>query len=182
MKPVLALVLIISAALATACTKSDHENKSVVTTKNTYEKSQVINGVKSHAKLVVSDVYVRETLGQNRSTAAYMRIDNKGDATARLISVSIGDLGAGGLHEMKMTGNLMEMKAMEHGLELPKGTSVVLAPGGNHVMLTDLKTPLKSGDTLKLTLNFDNGASLAIDAPIKALNEEAHDEKGHADH
>ena len=55
---------------------------------------------------------------------------------------------------MEMKGNLMTMRAIDR-LELPAGQQVRLAPGGQHIMLMDLKQPVKNGETVPLTLTVE---------------------------
>jgi copper(I)-binding protein len=61
---------------------------------------------------------------------------------ARLVGASSPVAGVAEVHEMKMDGDVMKMRAVEGGLELPAGKTVELKPGGYHVMLMDLKAPL----------------------------------------
>lgn len=73
---------------------------------------------------------------------------------------------------MKMDGNIMKMRAVP-ALDLPAGKAVDLKPGGYHVMLLDLKAPLKAGDTVALTLVIEGQGgqreTLTVKAPVKAL-------------
>jgi hypothetical protein len=57
-------------------------------------------------------------------------------------------------HEMKMDGDIMRMREVTGGLDLPAGKSVELKPGGYHVMLMDLKATLPASSTVPLTLVF----------------------------
>ena len=83
------------------------------------------------------------------------------------------------IHEMAMDGNVMKMRAVAV-LELPAGKTVELKPGGYHVMLMDLKQPLKAGETVPLTLVVEGAGgkreTVEISAPVKAL---AHDHSKH---
>ena len=72
---------------------------------------------------------------------------------ARLVGVSSPVAGVAEVHEMKMDGDVMKMRAVPM-LELPAGKSVQFKPGGYHVMLMDLKQPLPNGSTVPLTLVF----------------------------
>ena len=76
------------------------------------------------------------------------------------------------IHEMTMVDNVMKMRAVP-GLDLPAGKAVELKPGGYHVMLMDLKAPLKAGDSVALTLVIEGKdgkkETVAVKAPVKAL-------------
>jgi copper(I)-binding protein len=72
----------------------------------------------------------------------------------KLVSVSTPAAGVSEVHEMKMDGDVMKMRAVQGGLDLPAGKAVELKPGGYHVMLMDLKAPLPKDSTVALTLVF----------------------------
>jgi copper(I)-binding protein len=57
---------------------------------------------------------------------------------------------------MKMDGSVMRMRELKDGLALPARQTVELKPGGNHVMLMDLKQPLAKGSTVPLRLRFED--------------------------
>ncbi len=102
-----------------------------------------------HAEVVVKDAWVRATVPQQKATGAFLQIQSTSDA--RLISVQTPAAGMADIHEMKMDGNVMKMRALEY-LDLPAGKLVELKPGSYHVMLTDLKAQIKSGDIIPVTL------------------------------
>ena len=70
---------------------------------------------------------------------------------------------------MKMDGNVMRMRELENGLEIPPGTTVSLAPGGFHLMLMGLKEPLKQGSTVPLTLVFDKAGSIDVELAVQGM-------------
>ena len=122
------------------------------------------------AQTTVSEPWVRGTVPQQKATGAFMQITSaKG---GKLISVSTPAAGVAEIHEMTMEGSMMKMRALP-SLALPAGKAVELKPGGHHLMLMDLKAPLKAGDTVVLTLVIEgsNGQreQVEIKAPVKAL-------------
>jgi periplasmic copper chaperone A len=54
------------------------------------------------------------------------------------------------------------------GLDIAKGAAKVLKPGGDHVMLMDVKDPLKEGDLVKLTLTFEKAGDIEVEATVEA--------------
>lgn len=103
-----------------------------------------------HAQSVtVTAPWVRATAAQQKATGAFMQL--KSAADARLIEVRCVAAGVVEVHEMAMEGDMMKMRAVT-GLDLPAGKLVELKPGGYHVMLMDLKQPIKAGDAVPLTL------------------------------
>jgi len=71
------------------------------------------------------------------------------------------------VHEMKMEGDIMKMRALPGGLDLPAGKTVELAPGGYHVMLMDLKTGLAKDSTVPLTLVFQDAKGVQSKVELK---------------
>jgi len=98
----------------------------------------------------IRDAWARATVKGQTATGAFMKITAKDGA--KLISVSSPAAGVAQVHEMKMEGDVMKMRAVEGGLDLPAGKTVELKSGGYHVMLMDLKAPLAKDSTLPLTL------------------------------
>jgi len=108
----------------------------------------------SHAQttgIEIKDAWVRTSVQGQKATGAFMNITAKDGA--KLVGVSSPLAGLGEVHEMKMEGDVMKMRAIA-ALDLPAGKTVALKPGGFHVMLMDLKTPLKKDSTIPLTLRF----------------------------
>jgi hypothetical protein len=85
----------------------------------------------------------------------------KSAADTALVSASSPVAGVVEIHEMKMDGGVMKMSAVK-SLAVPAGKGVELKPGGYHVMLMDLKQPLKEGETVPVTLNFEDKAGKAV--------------------
>jgi periplasmic copper chaperone A len=114
----------------------------------------------------VKDPWVRAAVPGQMGTGAFMKITARDGS--RLVSASSPVAGVTEVHEMKMEGNIMKMRALEAGLELPAGKTVELKPGGYHVMLMDLKGPLAKDSTVPLTLVFKDakGAESRIELKV----------------
>ena len=122
------------------------------------------------AQVTVKDPWVRGTVAQQKASGAFMLLQSATDA--RLISAASPVAGVVEIHEMRMEGDVMRMRAVT-GLDLPAGSTVELKPGGYHVMLMDLKMPLQDGDMVPLTLTVESKdgkqSTLEVQAPVKAL-------------
>ena len=105
-----------------------------------------------HAEIVVKDAWVRATVPQQKATGAFMQIQSSRDVS--LVEVQSGAAGIAEVHEMKMENNVMKMRALSQ-LNIEAGKTVELKPGSFHIMLMDLKTQAKAGETLPLTLIFE---------------------------
>jgi copper(I)-binding protein len=99
----------------------------------------------------IKDAWARATVPGQKATGAFMKLTAK--EGSKLVGVSSPVAGVGEVHEMKMEGDIMKMRAIP-GLDLPAGKSVELKPGGFHVMLMDLKSTLQKDTTIPLTLVF----------------------------
>jgi len=100
----------------------------------------------------VKDAWVRGTVTGQRATGAFLEITSKSGAALVGVASPAADITE--LHEMKMVGSVMRMRAIAR-LDLPAGKPVQLNPGGYHVMLINLKKPLKKGDSVPLTLRVE---------------------------
>jgi len=101
--------------------------------------------------VAVEGAWVRASVQGQKATGAFMKLTARDGA--RLVGASSPVAGVTEVHEMKMEGDVMKMRALPV-LELPAGKAVTLAPGGYHVMLLDLKAPLARGTNVPLTLVF----------------------------
>ena len=121
--------------------------------------------VPAWAQVEVKSAWVRGTVAAQKTTGAYMEINSA--QGARLVSVESTVAGTVEVHEMSMDKNVMRMRAIAR-LELPAGKTVELKPGGYHVMLIDLKRPLKKGDSVPLRLKIENKDKTVSTVEVKA--------------
>lgn len=122
------------------------------------------------AAVDVKDGWVRQTVPGQSGTGAFMKLS--APSGARLVEVRTPVAGVAEVHEMKMEGDVMKMRAVAGGLELPARQTVELKPGGYHVMLMNLKQPIARGESVPMTLRFQDarGAStmLEVNLPVGA--------------
>jgi copper(I)-binding protein len=72
------------------------------------------------------------------------------------------------LHTHVEEGGMMRMRRVDK-IEVPAGETVTLKPGGLHVMLIGLKQPLEPGDAVDLTLIFEDGSRMPVQAPVRPI-------------
>ena len=118
------------------------------------------------AQVTVSDAWVRGTVAGQTTTGAFMQLKAATDAT--LVGASSPVAQVVEIHEMRMDGGMVKMSAVER-LPVPAGKTVTLAPGGYHVMLMGMTRPLKDGDTVPLTLTFEEKGGRKTSVDVKAL-------------
>ena len=118
----------------------------------------------------VEDAWVRGTVATQKASGAFMRLTPQKDA--RLVAASSPVAGVVEIHEMAMENDIMKMRQIP-GLDLAAGRTTELKPGGYHVMLMELKSQLKGGDMVPITLVFEDAAKKKftqdITAPVTAL-------------
>ena len=116
------------------------------------------------AAVKVEGAWARATVLGQKGTGAFMSLTAKEGTT--LVGVSSPVAGVAEVHEMKMEGDVMKMRAMSV-LDLPAGQRVDLKPGGFHVMLMDLKAPLAKDSTIPMTLLFKNAQGVQSKLDLK---------------
>lgn len=119
--------------------------------------------------LRISDPWVRATVPGQRVAAAYLTL--QAAVPLRLVHVDAPAAASVQIHEMRMDGEIMKMRELK-ALELPAGQAVSLSPGGIHLMLLDVKQPLRPGQSVPMTFALENAAgqrvSQTLDVPVKA--------------
>lgn len=113
-------------------------------------------------KLQIIHPWAKPSLKGVPNGAAYMAISNTGDSDDVLVSVSSGVAENVELHTMEMTDGVMRMRPIEGGIKLPAHDTVLLEPGGKHIMLIGLKEPLAPGSRFDLTLTFERAGEHSI--------------------
>lgn len=119
----------------------------------------------------VKDAWARTSVPGQKATGAFMKLTAKDGA--KLVAISTPAAGVAEVHEMKMDGDVMKMRAVPGGLDLPAGKTVELKPGGYHVMLMDLKAALPKDSTVPLTLTFKDAkgveSKLELTVPVATV-------------
>src|SRR6202012_3148657 len=108
----------------------------------------------------------------------FLTIENKGSAPDKLIGVSADAAGKVEVHEMAMDGGVMKRRPVEGGLTIDPGKTVKLAPGGYHLMMMDLKNPLKQGDKIPVTLEFEKAGKVAVSLDVEGVGAKGPDAAG----
>ena len=119
--------------------------------------------------LVITQAWSRATPKGAKIGGGYLTIENKGSAPDRLIGGSADVAGKVQVHEMAMNNGVMTMRPLDNGLIIEPGKTVKLAPGGYHLMLFDLKSPLKQGDKLPLTLEFEKAGKVKLSFDVQGM-------------
>ncbi|CAN5896851.1 copper chaperone PCu(A)C [soil metagenome] len=130
-------------------------------------------------EITVSDARVPVPAGANG--AAYMTLTNDGDSSDQLVGASSEIAGTVELHESSMADGSMSMQQVD-GIEIPSGGYATLEPGGFHVMLIGVTEDLAEGDTVDLTLTFENAGEHTVSAEVVPLGDVPTTEAGSEGH
>jgi len=116
------------------------------------------------AQVNVSSAWARSTVPGQGGTGAFMTLVARDGG--KLIGAASPVAGVVELHEMAMENNVMKMRAIP-SLDLPAGREVQLKPGGYHVMLLDLKRPLKVGEKVQIELRLETRDGKRVTQPVE---------------
>lgn len=115
--------------------------------------------------LEISGAWARATPPGARTGAAYLSLVNRGSAPDRLVAANSPAAEKTELHAHINEGGVMRMKAVDT-ISVAPGERLSLRPGGLHVMLIDLKAPLREGSRLSLTLRFAGAGDVTVEVPV----------------
>jgi copper(I)-binding protein len=123
-------------------------------------------GATAQAQTVeIKNPWARATVPGQMATGAFLSLTAKAETT--LVSVSSPVAGVAELHEMKMDGGVMKMRAVQGGFKLAPGQTFELKPGGYHLMLMDLKMPLRKDTTIPVALTFRDAKGVLTTQEVK---------------
>ncbi len=125
----------------------------------------------------VRDAYAHATSTAQPVGAGFLTVGNSGGAD-RLVGVSCACSQTAELHSMAMDGGVMKMRKLE-AIDIPAKGSVVLEPGGMHLMLIGLKAPLAEGQSVPLELRFDKAGVVKTMLRVKSRVPAGHEGHEH---
>jgi len=119
------------------------------------------------AKPTIERAWARATAPGVPVTAVYFTIRNPGSLADQVVTLSSPAGERAELHETKMSGGIMQMRQITHAT-VPAGGALALEPGGTHVMLIGLRSPLVPGATVPLVLTFRQAGEVRVNAVVLA--------------
>ena len=111
--------------------------------------------------------FARASAGSVKTGAAFMVVKNSGATDDALVGAKSPVAARAELHTHIQDGDVMRMRQVS-SIDVPAGGTVSLQPGGLHIMLIDLKEPLRPGETFPLTLTFAKAGTVAVYVPVKS--------------
>lgn len=120
----------------------------------------------SGSPIQIEKPWARATPGGAKNGAVYLSIVNRGPVDDRLVAVSTPAAGMAALHRTVEEQGVMTMQPVPV-LDLKAGAKVDFAPGGYHIMLMNLKAPLKEGQTIPLALTFEKAGRIQVTVKVE---------------
>jgi len=117
--------------------------------------------------LMIDHPWARELPPTAATSAAFFTLHNHGAQEDRLLGASTPVAGKAELHTHIHMGEVMRMQKIDSA-SIPAHGMTEFVPGGNHVMLFDLKQPLKAGDSFPLTLQFEKAGKVEVTVNVEA--------------
>ena len=127
--------------------------------------------------LEIEHPWSRATAKGAKIGAGYLTIKNTGSAPDRLVGGSFADAAKVEVHEMSMDQGVMKMRPLSGGVEIKPGETVEFKPDGYHLMFVGLKQPLKQGERVDGTLQFEHAGSVQVQYVIGAIGQKTSSEK-----
>ena len=118
--------------------------------------------------VTASDAYVRLLPPTQKNTGAFMILNNTGTTDISVINAQSEVAKKVELHTHIHDGDVMRMRQVEK-IDIPAGDKIEFKPGGYHIMLLGLKKPLVLGQLVNIKLQFNNGTTELISAPVKSV-------------
>lgn len=119
--------------------------------------------------LEIGAAWARAMLPGQKAAGAYLTVTNKGAEADRLVGGASPKAGKVEVHTMEVVNDVMTMRPVEGGLEIPAGGAVELKPGSFHVMFMDVNAPFAEGETVPVTLRFEKAGDVELALPVRTV-------------
>ncbi|MFO1147927.1 MAG: copper chaperone PCu(A)C [Alsobacter sp.] len=123
--------------------------------------------------------WARATPGGAKVGGGYVKVTNHGAEADRLVGGSFDRSERVEIHEMGMKDGIMTMRPVAGGLEIKPGETVELKPGGYHIMFLNLSSPLKQGDKVPATLQFEKAGAVKVEFSVAPLGATSDSDASH---
>jgi len=112
---------------------------------------------------------IRATLPNQPVAGGFMIVTNTGSVADSLVGGSAEFAADVQIHEMAVENDVMKMRELSRGLEIPPGGSVELKPGGYHVMFMKIAEPMKDGETRTVNLVFEKAGTVEVEFDVRDM-------------
>lgn len=133
------------------------------------EAPAVATGAASVGDIAIEGAWTRQSPPGAKVGGGYARITNRGTEADTLVGGSVPFAGRLEVHEMSVADGVMTMRQLADGLTIGPGETVVLKPGGLHLMFQALTEPPVEGEIVPVTLRFERGGEVTVEMPVAAI-------------
>lgn len=119
--------------------------------------------------LKIGHPWARATPPAAKVGGGYLSVENTGSEPDRLVGGSTEAAARLEIHETSLADGIMRMREKTDGVAIPPGAKVELKPSALHLMLVDLKAPLKQGDKVKAMLVFERAGSVTVELQVQGV-------------
>lgn len=146
------------------------------------EEGCVVLGTVVLDDLELADPWARVMQPGQQAGGGYLEITNRGTEADRLVHASAPRAARTEIHSMEIVDDVMTMRPVEGGLEVPAGETLSLRPGGYHVMFIGVADPFEVGEVIDVTLEFEHAGRVELEFRVHDMSHgRGHDEgSGHA--
>ncbi|RPJ23502.1 MAG: copper chaperone PCu(A)C [Chloroflexi bacterium] len=158
------ILLIALSFVLSACASPSSDKQNPIEISNAWVRT--VGGMQpKEASAPATGMQPKEDAGP--ATGAFMTIKNNSDAADKLIKAESDAAKMVQIHLSEVDANGVATMHEVDGVDIPAGGSAELKPGSYHVMLIGLKQDIKEGDTISITLVFQNAGKVTLEAPVK---------------
>jgi periplasmic copper chaperone A len=125
--------------------------------------------------LTISSAWASAMLPGQPAGGGYLTVRNGGAEADRLLSIASPAAEKAEVHRMQVVDDVMVMRPVADGLEIPAGGLLELKPGGFHLMFSKVKEPFEAGTTVPVTLTFEKAGQVEIVLPVRPAGAGAHE-------
>lgn len=120
------------------------------------------------AAIKITDPYARAVPPGQPNSAVFLQLDNTSATAHAIVNASSNVSKITELHAHIHEGGMMKMRRIDK-IDIPAHGQVTLQPGGLHIMLIQLQQTLKVGDMVTVTLEFEDGSKISVQAPVRKI-------------
>lgn len=122
-----------------------------------------------------------ETAKNANVGGGYMTIENTTDTADKLLEVRVADIPRVELHLSETDANGVARMIKQDGIEIPAGETVLLQPGGLHVMFMELGgNAFELDEKISATLVFENAGEMNVEFNVEARSAGDHGGMDHS--
>lgn len=115
--------------------------------------------------LKLTDGWVKIMIPGAKVAGGYLTIENTGTEADRLVALKTTFAKKNEIHEMAMNNDVMTMRPLKDGLDIPAGETVILKPGSFHLMFMGVTVPIEAGEQNEVTLVFEKAGEITVSFP-----------------